>query len=127
MRAGSGAPPGPSQAMVYAALQDPDLEQQIDSTKLLLIARYQALKDSVPLLEKNPRITVWPFNSGWFATFEIDNSIDAAALRVRLLQDYSTGVVHLLGTNAIRIAYCSTRQEDLPKIIARIDDAVRSS
>ena len=38
-----------------------------------------------------------------------------------------TGVVHLLGTNAIRIAYCSTRQEDLPKIIARIDDAVRAS
>jgi aspartate/methionine/tyrosine aminotransferase len=127
MRAGSGAPPGPSQAMVYAALQNPALEDQIESTKLLLFERYQELKSSVHLLEENPRITVRPFNSGCFATFEIDPSIDAAALRVRLLREYGTGVVHLLGTNAIRIAYCSTKQSDLPKIISRIDTAVRAS
>ena len=52
-------------------------------------------------------------------------SMSPEAVRLRLIEERSVGVIAIREVNALRIAYCSTRAEDLPEIVGHIDDVVR--
>jgi hypothetical protein len=52
--------------------------------------------------------------------------VDADRVRRRLIEERSVGVVALPEVNGLRVAFCSTRLEDLPAIVAAIDEIVAS-
>lgn len=122
-RATVGSPPGPSQAMVYAALQNPKLEDELAERVALLQRRCRLLRQ---LLDDAPtdRLSPYPFNSGCFALVGVEPSVDAEQLRLRLLRDYDVGVIAIPSVNAIRLAYCSIAEENLPEVVARVSRAV---
>jgi aspartate/methionine/tyrosine aminotransferase len=118
-RATVGSPPGPSQALVYDALQDPDLERQIAAGVADMATRYRALKKALSELDTD-KLKPYPFNSGLFALVQVHPSIDADHLRRRLIAEQSVGVIALPEQNAIRIAFCSVAAADLPELVRRI-------
>ena len=125
-RATVGSPPGPSQALVFDALQDPRLEEQIAVRVADMGARYRALKAALAGLNTD-LLTPYPFNSGLFALVKVHPSIDADQLRRRLIAEHSVGTIALPEHNAIRIAFCSVREDDLPELVRRIELAVTAT
>lgn len=120
-----GGPPGPSQDLVLHALREGTRTQaDIDARLGQIRERYLALRDALDAADE-PRITPLPFNSAYFATVALHPDVSADAVRRRLIDAYSTGSIHLPGTNALRFAYCSTRAEDQAAIVGNLVAAVR--
>lgn len=118
-----GVASGPSQALVLAALQAPDLDAQIRARLDVLAARYRSLKSALEALPKD-RARVWPFNAGVFALVGLDPSIEAEAFRKRLIAEFSVGTISIPSANAVRIAYCSVDDGALVELVSRIGRAL---
>ena len=118
-----GSPPGPSQAVMLDALQDPDLEHQIDARVALLGRRYRTLKDAL-VAAGTDRFAPLPFNSGCFALVELAEGIAPHAVRRRLIDEFSVGTIAVPDANALRIAFCATAEEDIPALVQRLERAV---
>jgi len=118
-RANVSSGPAISQAIVLAALADPNLEAERTTLMEECTARYRMLKRC--LIEAN--IPHEPFNSGFFALIPVVG--DSDALRLRLL-DQGVGVVALPKLGAIRIAYSSTSVEDIPALVKAIAQNIGS-
>ncbi|MCB9681878.1 MAG: aminotransferase class I/II-fold pyridoxal phosphate-dependent enzyme [Alphaproteobacteria bacterium] len=121
-----GGPPGPSQAMMLAALRDPartDAEFGVAMTELT--ARYRALQDALAGCTSG-RLFPRPFNGAFFALVGLADGIDPEVVRQRLLAERSVGLIAIPEDNALRIAYCSTRAEDVAEIVRHLDEVVAS-
>jgi aspartate/methionine/tyrosine aminotransferase len=125
-RATVSALPGPSQQVLLAALQHPDLEHQLLDLRRELTSRYRILQEALTRLEGSP-LTPYPFNSGCFALLNVGGGLDAGDLRKRLLNDQSVGLVSIADVNALRIAYCSMAPEDISPMVERIRSTVISA
>jgi aspartate/methionine/tyrosine aminotransferase len=112
-RASVSTAPAISQALVLEALKDPDLPQQKADLFSVCQARYRILKESLAAAG----IPASPFNSGFFAMVPVAG--DPEALRLRLLKQ-GIGIIALPGHGAIRIAYSSTSEDDIPAMVAAI-------
>jgi aspartate/methionine/tyrosine aminotransferase len=122
-RATVSSPPGPSQAVVLAALQSPAIEDEVAGIRHLLARRYRALKAAMPLVEHSG-FKSYPFNAGCFALLKAPSSIDVDALRVYLIEVYSIGLVSLPTVGALRIAYCSMDERDIEPMLTRLSGAL---
>lgn len=112
-------PPGPSQALTLAALQDPRTDVELAARKDLMLARYQALTQSLPLLE-GTRLSPLPGNAGFFRLLQCTGGLDAETVRLDLLREHSAGVIAISSTNALRVAFCSIEAHDIPKLVSRL-------
>ena len=112
-RASVSSAPAISQALVLEALKDPDLAQQKADLLTTCQARYRTLKDSLA----DAGINAAPFNSGFFAMIPVPG--DPEALRLRLLEQ-GVGIISLPKHGAIRIAYSSTSEDDIPAMVNAI-------
>lgn len=118
LRATVSAMPGPSQALVRAAMQHPDIEAQRAATLGEIQRRYRALKaamDEVGLAHL-------PFNSAYFALVPVAG--DADAIRRRLIAEASVGVVSFQDYGALRLGYGSLRIEDIPRLVQAVKERV---
>lgn len=113
-----GGPPGPSQAMVLAALQDPTLEAQVADRVSLLGRRYRALKRE--LSRVSDRLVPYPFNSGCFALVRVPAGLDAHEARKTLIAEQDVGSITIPEINALRVAYCSLAEEMIPELVERL-------
>lgn len=113
---------GPSQALALKALQDPNLQRDLDERIAVLARRYRILKEALGQL-KSPRLRPFPFNSGVFALIGVEG-IDAEELRKKLIAEQSVGTIAIPSVNALRVAYCSVADEKIPELVRRIDVAV---
>ncbi|MCB9759251.1 MAG: aminotransferase class I/II-fold pyridoxal phosphate-dependent enzyme [Alphaproteobacteria bacterium] len=112
----SSAPP---QAMVARALADPDLDRQLAERMELVVRRYRVLKRELDALTGD-NLRPWPFNAGFFAILGVRPGVDVHALRRRLIEEQSVGVIAVPEISAIRLAFCSIREEDIPELVRRI-------
>jgi aspartate/methionine/tyrosine aminotransferase len=119
-----GSPPGPSQALVLAALENPELESQVRSRIGLLAGRYNALKRELENQDIGG-LTPYPFNSGCFALVGLPRDLDPDAVRHRLINAYSMGTIAIPEINALRIAYCSIAEETVPELVSRLAKSIR--
>jgi len=119
-RASVSSGPAISQAIVLAALSDPNLDAERAALMKECILRYQALKQS--LIQAN--VPHQPFNSGFFALIPVPD--DPEALRLRLLEQ-GIGVVAIPRIGAIRIAYSSTSVDDIPVLVSAIAQQMNSA
>ena len=117
-RASINIPSGPAQELTLAALQDGSLDGQLAAIFDILAARYRVLKSELAGLEG--RLTPYPFNSGFFALVGVDPAIDVDALRRRLIEDHSVGLIAIPSVNALRIAFCSIDSNDLVELVKRV-------
>ena len=94
-----------SQNLILAAYQDPSYEADKQSKYELLKSRYDLVTRT---LEEHPEYSEYfdalPYNSGYFMCIKL-KSLDAEAIRQKLLNDYDTGIIAL--GSLIRIAYSS--------------------
>ena len=125
-RATVSAMPGPSQQVLLAALEHPDLEPQLEALRTEMTSRYQILHQALSRLVGTP-LTPYPFNSGCFALLDVGAGLDAGHLRKRLLNEQSVGLVCIADVNALRIAYCSMAPEDIIPMVERLVSAVTSA
>ncbi len=127
VRGSVGGPPGPSQAMMAAALADPERTSKEFAERLALITlRYRALRHALEGVNDD-RIRPLPFNSAYFAVIDLAPSLEAEKVRRALISDRGVGLIALPGTNSLRIAYCSTRSEDLAAIVEALAAVVAAS
>jgi len=113
-----GSPPGPSAAMVHSALRRGELQVEFNATMEVLKTRYLALRRA---LQSNAGVLrPLPFNSAYFALVGLPDHIRAEDARLRLIEEHSVGLIAVPSINALRVAFCSTKAEDLPLIVDRI-------
>ncbi len=112
-RATVSTAPAVSQAIVLSALRDPNLAEQQGALFDVGKSRYTALKRCLA----DAGLAAEPFNSGFFALIPVKG--DPNALRKRLLER-GVGVVAMASSGAIRVAFSSTREEDIPELVEAI-------
>ncbi len=112
----------PTQAAVLSALRDPQLAGQEAEVVGVLARRYRVLKASLA----SAGLEHFPFNSGCFALLRLPAGHDANVVRRRLIADESTGVIAVPAANALRVAFCSIDETDIPDLVARIARVLRS-
>lgn len=115
--------PGPSQQVVLRALENPNLQLEVDALRETLAVRYRTLKAGLEEL-KGTGVTPYPFNSGCFALLGLPSGLNAGQLRKRLIEEFSVGLIAIESENALRIAYCSMAEEDLQPMLERIKSAI---
>ncbi|MEC8192679.1 MAG: aminotransferase class I/II-fold pyridoxal phosphate-dependent enzyme [Myxococcota bacterium] len=116
-RANVSTAPSVAQAVVLDALNDPDLARQQRELLAHCRERYAVLRRCI---DASP-LECSPFNSGFFTLIRVPG--DPHALRKRLL-DRGFGIVALPQHGAIRIAFSSTRSDDIPALIDAIAEEV---
>lgn len=112
-RANVSSVPAISQAIVLAALNDPSLESQQSNLLQICTARFNTLKRCID----SSKLPTIPFNSGFFALISVSG--DPHTIRKRLLKR-GIGVVAMPQYAAIRVAFSSTSESDIPALISAI-------
>ena len=114
-----------SQVILLQALRKEGIEAEVEAVRVLLEARYRALKEA--LAAADPELLhALPFNSGCFALVEIPERLGVTSEQVRrhLLDHHDTGLVSL-EPRFLRIAHCSVAAAALPELVRRLEKAVR--
>lgn len=106
----------PAQAVVLAALADPNLAGQQEEIRGVLKRRYDVLRQALA----DAGVDALPFNSGCFALLPLRADQVAQDVRRRLITEQSTGVIAVESENALRVAFCSIEEADIPDLVARI-------
>ncbi len=106
----------PAQSVVLAALRSPSIAAEQARVVGVLRTRFKALKAA--LTARNLRFH--PFNSGCFALLPVPDGQDAEAIRHRLIAECSTGVIAVPAANALRVAFCSIEEADIPDLVDRL-------
>ena len=117
IRATVGSVSGAASMMVERALASGRVESEVGALMEQMRERYEAVKASLHLLPEE--VTPLPFNSAFFAVFDLPDRLCAETLRQSLLTD-DVGVVALTEPNMIRIAYCSLDAARVPALMERI-------
>jgi aspartate/methionine/tyrosine aminotransferase len=125
VRSTIGSPIAASQEVVLQALRKTGIEEEVEQVRLLLEARYRALKGALD--EADPELlTVLPFNSGCFALVELPERLGLTSDQVRrhLLEHHDTGLISI-EPRYLRIAHCSVDAAALPELARRLELGVR--
>ena len=107
-----------SQSLLQQAYFSLQYEEDKKEKYTTLESRYQAI---IQVLEDKKYLeyfTALPFNSGYFMCVELNDSLNAEAIRKILLEKYSTGVI-VFG-NLIRLAFSAVPKSKIPELIENI-------
>ena len=111
------------QQLSLAAYEDEGYARQKAEKFAVLERRYREIRR---ILAAHPEYAelfeVMPFNSGYFMCVK-PIGIDAEAVRRRLIEGYSTGVIRLSGL--IRLAFSTTPFDKLERLFANVANAIR--
>ena len=115
IRGSVGSASGPALAMVEQALRSPDLDASFEERRTTLGQRFQTLKQALANLPPDVA-RVNPFHGAFFALLTLPANRRAEAVRQQLLHEHSVGTVAFPEVNALRLAYCSIHNDDLPAL-----------
>jgi aspartate/methionine/tyrosine aminotransferase len=124
-RSSVGSPSGPGQAAVLHALEQTDLEEQIASANRVLGRRAVALQAALQDMDC-PWLRPYPFHGGVFALVGVHGIADVDALRLFLIEEESVGVCSIAAPPALRLAYCSVDEQDIPELVQRLARGVQA-
>ena len=125
VRAGIGSPPALSQVVLLHALQSASIDAEVEQLRQRMKRRHRALSQALTGIEERSggRLRALPCNAGVFALLELTDGSSAEALRVRLLEEQSTGVV-AIADRYVRLAFCSVASESLAEVVERVERAL---
>lgn len=114
---------GISQAMLQSVYPTEDYSRQKLQKYEVLQARYKKIRE---LLSAHPEwaasFEAMPFNSGYFMCVRTIG-VEAEAVRKKLLESYSTGVIVLSGL--VRLAFSCVSLEKLPQLFENLHAAIQ--
>ena len=110
------------QHMALAAFADPNYARQKAQKYSVLKKRYNTVRE---ILSSNPQwsklLEAMPFNSGYFMCVRAIDA-DPEAVRKRLIEKYSTGVIRISGL--LRLAFSTVPCEKLPALLENVAAAI---
>lgn len=115
--------PAISQALALTALQDKNLQTELQKNHAVLQQRYAAVKKLLEKKEYQQYFTALPFNSGYFMCIQLKKN-NAESVRKKLIVEYNTGVISQ--GNLLRIAFSSVAEKDLKTVFANIAEACKA-
>jgi len=104
--------------LLYAAYFSAQYEADKKEKYHTLKSRYQAIIKVLEDTKYTEYFKALPFNSGYFMCIELDDSLNAEAIRKILLDKYSTGVI-VFG-NLIRLAFSAVPESKIPELVENI-------
>ncbi len=107
-----------SQSLLYKAYFSTQYQADKEEKFATLKSRYQTIIEVLKDKKYGEHFTALPFNSGYFMCVELNDSLNAEAIRKILLDKYSTGVI-VFG-NLIRLAFSAVPQSKIPDLIENI-------
>lgn len=113
----------PGQNILYKAMTTPSYHSDKAKGVEVIKKRYDALKNALKKHEKDTYLKPFPFNSGYFMSFNVKNET-AEELRQRLLKDYDLGTI-AVGEHYLRIAFSSIDVEDIDEVVERLYKAAK--
>jgi aspartate/methionine/tyrosine aminotransferase len=117
----------PSQSILLKAMQDPDYKSEKKRAFSVLRSRMTEVKRVLGQDRFKKAWKPYPFNSGYFMCLKLKN-INAETFRIRLLKEYSVGVVSTSDTD-IRVAFSCIEEsqiEDLFNIMFQCASAMET-
>lgn len=113
--------PQPSQSILLYAMQSQAYHEDKHKGVAIIKERYEELKGALEKYKGNKNLVPYPFNSGYFMSFDVKNTT-AEKLRVLLLEKYDLGSI-ALGEHTLRIAFSAIDKEDIAEVIDRLYSA----
>jgi aspartate/methionine/tyrosine aminotransferase len=110
-----------SQSIVYKAFCSESYVQEKSEKFELLKSRYMEVKKALSDTKYEKYFTPLPFNSGYFMCIKIAEGYEAEAVRKKLLEAYSTGVIAT--GSLLRIAFSSLHKEQISQLFNNIFNA----
>ena len=90
--------------------------------------RYRALKSELAAHASKAGLAPFPFNSAFFfALVGLPPGKEANQVREHLIATESLGTIAFPEVNALRIAYCSIAEAQIPELVARLVRGVGTS
>ena len=126
LRATVGCASGPALALVERALASPTLQSELDERLALMRRRHDVLRDALAAELAGSDVRVLPFNAAFFALLQLPDRLTAEQTRRRLLAEHSVGTIAFPDQNALRLAYCSIGEEQLPPLAALLARGLRA-
>lgn len=117
IRATISSGPHPSQTFILRALKSERFPGQKEEKFGVMKGRANKVKQLLDSGKYGDIWTYYPFNSGYFMCLKL--SVDAEAVRQRLLNEYGVGTI-ALGPTDLRIAFSSIEESDLEDLFDRI-------
>ena len=113
--------PHPSQTFILRALKSDRFQAQKEEKFRIMKGRANKVKDLLDSGKYGDVWTYYPFNSGYFMCLNL--TVDAEAVRLRLLSAYGVGTI-ALGETDLRVAFSCIEEADLEDLFDRIYKAV---
>ncbi|MCL2834411.1 MAG: aminotransferase class I/II-fold pyridoxal phosphate-dependent enzyme [Treponema sp.] len=110
----------PAQYIILKSMEDKRTPAEKSQFRDMLKRRYQKVRAFIDKNPGNPALTPLPFNSGYFMSFTC-KGVSAEKLRLKLLGDYSIGVISL-GDNCLRVAFSSLDEDQVEQVYRTIYD-----
>ncbi|XID95723.1 aminotransferase class I/II-fold pyridoxal phosphate-dependent enzyme [Paenibacillaceae bacterium WGS1546] len=117
IRATISSGPHPSQTFILRALKSERFPGQKEEKFGVMKGRANKVKQLLDSGKYGDVWTYYPFNSGYFMCLKL--SVDAEAVRQRLLNEYGVGTI-ALGPTDLRIAFSCIEEPDLEDLFDRI-------
>ncbi|WP_372637824.1 aminotransferase class I/II-fold pyridoxal phosphate-dependent enzyme [Cohnella sp.] len=113
--------PHPSQTFILRALKSERFQAQKEEKFRIMKGRANKVKDLLDSGKYGDVWTYYPFNSGYFMCLKL--TVDAEAVRQRLLNAYGVGTI-ALGETDLRVAFSCIEEGNLEDLFDRIYQAV---
>ena len=114
--------PNISQRILLAAYNSPEYVKEKEEKYAVLKKRYDIIQETLTSHpEYSEAFEPMPFNSGYFMCVK-PKGVDAEAVRVELLQNYSTGTIMLKGL--LRLAFSAVPTAKLPQLFDNVYHAI---
>ena len=112
-----------SQSVVAKALASPSIAEERKQKAETLRLRAQKVYEVARAPRYRESFEVYPFNSGYFMCLEV-KGVDAEAVRVRLLDEYQTGLV-ASGPTDLRVAFSCLEVEQIEPLFELVHRAIQ--
>ncbi len=125
IRSSVGSPVSVSQMLLLEGLNSGQTAIEISAIRARLRGRFEVMQQALASAEGHGEtFRVMPCNSGAFMLLELLGSTDPEAVRQRLLNEFSTGVV-AIRPRYIRLAFCSMSRQAIPELVQRVAAVLR--
>lgn len=112
-----------SQSLLQNAYSQPTYQDSKKQKFNILKSRYEVLKKAFNDQKYAEYFEPLPFNSGYFMCVKLNKGLNAEAVRIQLLNQYSTGVI-VLG-DVIRLAFSAVPESKIPTLIDNLYNACK--
>ena len=124
LRSTTSSPSNLSQQIAIRLLDNKGSIKEKEENDNIIEDRYNELKSAIAKEKIDTLVTVLPFNSGYFFTIKLPNTINAHEFRLKFLNEYKYGV-YSMDDEHIRIAFSCLDIELIPELVTKFKECIQ--